>query len=174
MHIIFAFTYDAWLNDYHLQRLVIESFSELMYIYPYASLVLYAVVTYASASICNLTNNQMRRLKDQNEKISHRECSNHLEKWKQRQELLNQTVEAINNCFGWTLLLTTYCFSISIVSTSFFIFTAVIGQPLSQVLNMCGSILNYTITLAIICFQLIISESRWKELLYLNDHLMFH
>ena len=79
-----------------------------MYIYPQISIVLYGVVTYATARICNLTYQEMSSLKDQIENISDLEVFNCLQKWKIRQELVNQTVDAINDCFGFTLLLVTY------------------------------------------------------------------
>ena len=128
-------------------------FSSAMYIYPCTSLVLYAVLTYASASICNLTIQQMSRLKDKKEEISDRECLNHLQTWKVRQELLNQTVEAINDCFGFTLLIASYSLSISIVNTTFYIFCGFMDDySNSQMFPYFSFITNFCLILALISF----------------------
>ena len=131
----------------------IPALSIILQIYPYTSLVLYAVITYAAGRICNFTNHQMKHLKDQNEELSQLEYNNHLEKWNMRQILVNQIVASTNDCFGFILLLSTYYLFITWVNFTFFIFTEIMDSFfISKIMFYFYVMLNYIIALSLICF----------------------
>ena len=150
---MFTVAINGWQYDYDCTRIIINFVGEAMCIYPLSSLVLYAVITYASAEISSLKNEEIRRLKDKKEKISQLECENYLQTWKVQQELVNQTVELINDCFGSTLLIATYSLSTSIVNTTFYIFCGFMdGDSTSIILPYFSFFINFFITLALISF----------------------
>lgn len=111
-------------------------------IYPMTALVLFAVITYTAACIVNSIDQQMEASED----VVYVNC-NPLEIWKRRHLLGCEAVEAINNCFGWTLFLSTSFLIISFLSETFYILNLQIQVTLLEI----SYVLTYVIQLALIC-----------------------
>ena len=153
MQMTLTVAYDNWLYGYDYKTIIGNIIACLFYIYPQTALVLYLVITYASAKVSTLTYQQMNYFKEQNEEISVRKSYDHLKKWKLRQESVNETVEATNYCFGFVLLFGTYSVFLSFVNTTFYIFCGIMdGESIPLIMTLVSLVLNYSITLSIISF----------------------
>lgn len=110
-------------------------------IYPMSALVLFAVTTFTAVSTIKSIDQKM----EESEGVTFINY-NPFEIWKHCHLLFCNAVEAINNCFGWTLFLSTSFLIISFLSETFYILNLEIQIT---VLEM-SYVLTYVIQLALI------------------------
>lgn len=123
-------------------RLLINVTGAVSQIYHTTALVLFAISSYATASIFNSIHKEM----ELHERISSDNC-NLLEKWKRRHLLTSDTADAINECFGWTLLLSTIFVVIAIISETYYVF----GDQIEVNMYEISYIFTYVIQICLIC-----------------------
>ena len=111
-----------------IHRMLISFTGTASQIYPMSAIVLFAVITYAAASIINSIDQQM----EASDELTYVNC-NPLGIWKLRHLLFCNAVEAINNCFGWTLFLSTCFLIISFLSETFYILNLEIQTTLLEI-----------------------------------------
>ena len=146
--------YDDWKNKKSIEDIMVTIFSAWGQIYMHTSVVLYALVMYASVSICDLTLQQIKNVKHRNDVIPVRECYKLLKMWKMRQELIYKTVEEINECFDYTLLLSIFYLFIAFVNEFFYIFSYIMDgdYSVSEQLIDASYVTIYVLTLSLVCF----------------------
>ena len=112
-------------------------------IYHTTVLVLFSLTSYATASVFNKIH---KEIESSPIRVS---CVNFdcLIKWKHFHLLTCDTVDAINNCFGWSLCLSTPFLFIAIINEAFYIF----GERVEMNLYEISFLLTYAIQISLIC-----------------------
>ena len=100
-------------------RILMDVLSLCSQIYPIAALLLFSVLCYASASIFNSICEQLKNVNESAMQMSAQLSHSRLQKWKRLHQMAFQTVRAINDCFGWTLFLSTISIYIITINTTF-------------------------------------------------------
>ena len=124
-------------------RLLIHMTGTAAQIYHTTALVLFAISSYATASILNSIHKEI----ESSEGITFVNCDP-LENWKLRHLLACDTADAINDCFGWTLLLSTKFILIAIINESYY----VLGDQIETNSYEISYIFTYAIQICLICF----------------------
>ena len=125
-----------------------------MQIYLLASLVLFAVISYTYTSVLKSFQQEVQVWNDNKVEISVLESCNLLKLWKRRLDLIWKTMESLDNCFTWTLLLCVSYLFTSFVTQSFYLFRGVMydNDSVSKIM-VDGCFLTFLIIdLSIICF----------------------
>ena len=124
-----------------------------MQLYVIISLVLFNVITYASASIFRTTHNQIKQHNNiDSETLSDPEIYTLLQKTKRQHHLGCNTASITNECFGWTLLLATFFIFFSFINMSFYMYNDIVdGSPPSEILIDVLFLAYSVIQLSLIC-----------------------
>ena len=120
----------------------ISLLSTLSAVYPITATLLFVVMCYASSHTFHVIQREIKRV-NQSALVTDRDLKLLLLTYKRIHILACGTVDAINDCFGTSLLLSTAFFSVSIINSSFYLFgynknmtPADIAFPLVNVLHL--------------------------------------
>lgn len=140
-------------NSYPISEKLILSLALFLQIYLMASLVLFAVISYMSTSVLKSFHQEVQVWNDVNvDRISLLESSDLLEMWKRRVQLIWKTLEALDNCFSWTLFLSVSFLCISFVAQSFDLYLCVMNNDSALKIVIDASYLAFLIIeLSLIC-----------------------
>ena len=132
-----------------INRIVISLMSTAIQIYPITAIVLCNIICYVSAEIFDSIHNELNSLNESTNTKTVQTIHHSRLKMLERRYLLGcDTVDAINDCFGWTLLSSSSFIFVALINQSFNVF-AVIEQI---TLVAVSFLLSNVITLILVCF----------------------
>ena len=103
-------------------RIFISVMSTVSIIYPLTAIVVFVIHCYVSSLLfesvqSEIHRNQILLMSGRDQDVRHL-----MSTFKQRHILACGTVDGINHCFGWILLLSTTFFFVSVINSSFYLF----------------------------------------------------
>lgn len=132
-----------------INRIMISLMSTAVQIYPITAIVLCNIICYVSAELFDSIHNELGSVNEStNTKTVHTINYSRLKILTRRYLLGCDIVDAINDCFGWTLLSTSCFIFIALINQSFNVFAVVERITLVAVSFTFTNI----ITLALVCF----------------------
>lgn len=127
---------------------------DVMNVYILTPLILFSTIIYACSEIFHLNYQQIKQCNSENLvlQISDHQMSRLLFNWKKRHQWGCVTLSAINDCFGWILLLYTCFFCLAFIYLTFFIYhNNVTDFSLFLTCMDSAFILSYIIQLSLMC-----------------------
>ena len=118
---------DHWREGSTTRRILVALNVTLPSVYPTTTLVLFGISSYITSNIFYSLKQDLKTIN-----IS----SAQLRSWKHRHILATQLVNCLNNCFGWTLLISTCYLLLAIINSSFYFFGDLDSDPLEIVFAM--------------------------------------
>ena len=145
--------YTHWIGHTRLFHIIIFAIAHWMHIYIIASLFLFCIMTFISASIFNLIYKSAKEFNDDKaELISASQMEDKLSIWKRWYQSSCRTVADVDYCFGWTLLLS-FCFIfVEFIILTFWIFNSLINNSSIDSWSKClvdSSFLSYIAVLLV-------------------------
>lgn len=125
-------------------RMFITVMSTLSVLYPTSAIIVFAVHCYASSLALQLIQEQIQRC-EIDELTNGRDLCLFVLNLRRKFVAVCDSVDAINHCFGWMLLLSTVFIFVAVINSSFYLFTleispsdiAFLSFSLIHATNMC-------------------------------------
>lgn len=144
-----------WNEQTRPYHIIIFAVAHLMHIYVIASLFLFCIITYITASIFNSIYKSAKELNDHKAELSIPKIWDKLLMWKRCHQLSCRTVAAIDHCFGWILFLTFCSFFWQFIVMGYWIFNSIIDfkNSIASKNFVYFSFMSYILAiLSMICF----------------------
>jgi len=148
--LLFASAHNLLTNGTRsIHRIVISLMSTAIQIYPITAIVLCNIICYVSAEIFDSIHNELNSVNESiNTKTVQTIHHSRLKMLARRYLLGCDTVDAINCCFGWTLLSSSCFIFVALINQSFNVFAVI-----EQITLVAVSFLLFNvITLILVCF----------------------